>query len=546
MLEQIKSACAAGQAQLSASLLNRRLRQDRADAANRPAVGRRVDPDQVRRGVAAEIGLARHESPARARRMLGLAQALTGDMPATLAALADGATSEYRAQLVAQEFGCLSADDRKIADREIGPKLAGLGDLRSRCAAAGIAARLDPEAVLAKIRGAVADRRVSIRPAPDTMVRLSALLPLVGGIAVYKSLCEHADSGRASGDERSRNQIMADELVARLTNPAAGAANGMTPPTNPAAAVANGTTPPTNPAAGAANGTTPPTNPAAGAANGMTPPTNPPAGAANDPPAGAADPTAPGPSTAAADQPGSAAPSRAANGDADTPEPARVEPAVVPGPVDPAGHASGPTAPSGCDDYGAPHGPGGVIDLQLVMTDRALLDGDDAPALVTGYGPVPAVLARHLIATSTDRSDRPDATAAKAFLRRLFTDPDTGQLVAMDSKAREFPAGARRFLIARDQICRTPWCGAPIRHIDHIDPAARGGPTTIGNGQGLCVNCNYSKQSPGWSAQADPDGQITVTTPTGHTTSSSPSGPPRSAAWPARYERTVTTGGDVA
>ena len=497
VLEQIKSACAAGQAQLSASLLNRRLRQDRADAANRPAVGRHADPDQVRRGVAAEIGLARHESPARARRMLGLAQALTGDMPATLAALADGATSEYRAQLVAQEFGCLSADDRRVADREIGPRLAGLGDLRSRCAAAGIAARLDPEAVLAKIRGAVADRRVSIRPAPDTMVRLSALLPLVGGIAVYKSLCEYADSGRACGDERSRNQIMADELVARLTNPAAAVANGMTPPTNP------------------------------------------PAGAANDPRAGGADPATPGPSATV----GAAPTSTTANTSDGVTDPSADIPAaavfVPTASADDETNAAARTAPTagpvervGCDDYGAPHA-GGAIDIQLVMTDRALFDGDGTPALVTGYGPIPAALARHLIATSTSR---PDTTAAKVFLHRLFTDSDTGQLVAMDSRAREFPAGARRFLIARDQICRTPWCDAPIRHIDHINPAARGGPTTIGNGQSLCANCNYTKQSPGWSAQADPDGRITVTTPTGRTVRSRPADLPSSPSWPGARE----------
>ena len=52
---------------------------------------------------------------------------------------------------------------------------------------------------------------------------------------------------------------------------------------------------------------------------------------------------------------------------------------------------------------------GGAIDLQLVMTDRALLDGDDAPHL-TGYGPVPAALAWHSIATSRPR---PDVAAAK-------------------------------------------------------------------------------------------------------------------------------------
>ncbi len=124
VLEQLKSACAASQAGLSAGLLTDRLADDRVAT---DGTRRRFDPDQVRRGVAAEIGLARHQSPSRARKMLGLAQALTLEMPCTLAALADGTTSEYRAQLIAQEFGCLSAADRMIADQEIGPKLAGSG-----------------------------------------------------------------------------------------------------------------------------------------------------------------------------------------------------------------------------------------------------------------------------------------------------------------------------------------------------------------------------------------------------------------------------------
>ncbi len=101
----------------------------------------------------------------------------------------------------------------------------------------------------------------------------------------------------------------------------------------------------------------------------------------------------------------------------------------------------------------------------------------------------------------------------------------------MDSRARLFPDAARRFLITRDQICRTSWCDAPIRHIDHIDPAARGGPTSIGNGQGLCANCNYTKQSPGWTARMNPDGSIGVSTPTRHTATSPPPELPRSTPW---------------
>ena len=45
--------------------------------------------------------------------------------------------------------------------------------------------------------------------------------------------------------------------------------------------------------------------------------------------------------------------------------------------------------------------------------------------------------------------------------------PDTGQLVGMDAKSRRFPAGLRTLIRLRDHTCRTPWCDAPVRHIDH-------------------------------------------------------------------------------
>ena len=324
-----------------------------------------------------------------------------------------------------------------------------------------------------------------MRAAPDTMVRLSALLPVVAGVAAYQALNSYADSGRACGDGRSRGQLMADELVARLTNPPAGDVSGRTSSTNPPAGVANRRTDATNPPAGDASGRTAFTNS----------------------PGGGTDVSAPS----------------AAGGAA-------------------AGEQSAPAERTGCDAYGAPLGRGTSIEIQLIMTDRALLDGDDVPAVIGGYGPIPAALARHLIAATGDDAagnsgrhaagpGKSGARAAKVFLRRLFADPDTARLVAMDSRARLFPEAARRFLIARDQICRTPWCDAPIRHLDHITPAARGGPTTLTNGQGLCENCNYTKQSPGWTAHIEGGGNVVVTTPSGCAVSSPEPNLPRSAPW---------------
>lgn len=112
------------------------------------------------------------------------------------------------------------------------------------------------------------------------------------------------------------------------------------------------------------------------------------------------------------------------------------------------------------------------LDIQLVMTDRTLLTGDHEPTILTGYGAIPATLARRLVRHTDD--------AGKVWVRRLYLD-SSGTLADADPRRRLFPKPARDFLIARDQTCRTPWCGAPIRHADHIRPHADGGQTTVAN-----------------------------------------------------------------
>jgi HNH endonuclease len=183
--------------------------------------------------------------------------------------------------------------------------------------------------------------------------------------------------------------------------------------------------------------------------------------------------------------------------------------------------------------------PGGItgIDIQLVVTDRTLFQGDSEPARLTGYGTVPAQWARETILNRTTGTSAPGMAAPDAgsgsgsgsgspdqhelsvWLRRLYTAPGTGELVAMDSNARFFPPGLRRFLQIRDDTCRTPYCDAPIRHDDHVIPWHNDGPTSSTNGQGLCEACNHTKENPGWTAKPVPGTRHTVETrtPTGHT-----------------------------
>ncbi|UXA08474.1 13E12 repeat family protein [Mycobacterium sp. SMC-2] len=369
-LETAKSAAAAGQARAAAAL----------DAMRRASEAEAKVPAARRgRGVASEVALARRDAPARGGRHLGFAKALVHEMPHTLAALECGVLSEWRATLIVRESACLDIDDRRTLDAELcadPASLHGMGDARVAAAAKAIAYRLDPHAVVERSAKAEQERTVTIRPAPDTMTYLTALLPVAQGVSVYAALRREADT---RGDGRSRGQVMADTLVERVTGRSA----------------------------------------------------------------------------------------------------------AVPTP----------------------------IAVNLVLSDETLLGSDHAPADIRGYGPIPAAVARAMVASAV--SDR----RSRATLRRLYAHPRTGALVAMESRARIFPRGLATFIGLRDQRCRTPYCDAPIRHRDHAQPWAESGATTADNGLGLCEGCNYVKENAGWRVSTAVDENHThtalFTTPTG-------------------------------
>ncbi|WP_083706478.1 HNH endonuclease [Arthrobacter sp. QXT-31] len=369
-------------------------------------------PKEHSLGVAEQIALARGESPHRGGRLLGMAKALVIEMPHTLGALDTGLLNEEKAMYVVKETAVLTVEDRAAVDEELAADTGtfdGVGTRGVIAAVKAAATRRDPRSVTQRASHAASERSVSLRPAPDCMTYLTALLPAHQGVAVYAALTRQADALRSAGDPRSRNQAMADTLVEWTT------------------------------------GT-----------------------------------------------------------------------------------------------------PGGItgVEVNLVMTDRTLLQGDSEPARLTGYGIVPAAWAQELLNqeqvaqqplqpntgssnASGSNTGKKDAVIRRngavkdlrIWLRRLYTAPDTGDLVAMDSKRRLFPPPLRRFIQVRDDTCRTPYCDAPIRHLDHIVPWHNDGPTSLANGTGLCEACNHTKELPGWKAQPRPGPRhtIEITTPTGHT-----------------------------
>ncbi|HET8717053.1 MAG TPA: HNH endonuclease [Nocardioidaceae bacterium] len=438
-LESLKAAAAAAQATATLALEQATTRR-RAHAG---ITSRR----RQEAGLGAQIALARRDAARTGNQHLGFAHALT-EMPHTRHALATGTLSEWRATLLIRETACLTREDRTQVDTDLftDPHTRDTwhtwGTRRITNHARALTYAADPTAVVDRARRARTERRVTCRPAPDTMAYLTALLPAEEAIAAYTSLQRAADTtrGTPTAAGRTRSQLMADTLTTRLT----------------------------------------------------TTSTNTSTNTSGSSDAGASKPG----SGVGASEPGSTA-----------------------------GHGTGAGAAS-------PPGSGvGSAEIQLVITDTALFGTSNTAARLTDYGPVPAGWARDLITRllttpDTDEAHR-DTDPTRVWIRRLYTHPDTGALTAMDSRARTAPTGLARFIRTRDDTCRTPWCDAPIRHTDHITPHAQGGPTTAQNLQGLCEQCNYTKQAPGWHHTTSPPGTdphtVTITTPTGHTyTSTAP------------------------
>ena len=139
-----------------------------------------------------------------------------------------------------------------------------------------------------------------------------------------------------------------------------------------------------------------------------------------------------------------------------------------------------------------------TLDVGVVITDRALLSPEHGdPAHIEGYGPVPAEALREELRQALAEPEGPDqdrfgadGPQIRAVLRTLFTHPTAGEVVAVESTAREFPPALKRFLLLRDGGCRAPYCNAAVRQCDHITPHSMGGATSLDNGQGLCGRDN--------------------------------------------------------
>lgn len=140
-----------------------------------------------------------------------------------------------------------------------------------------------------------------------------------------------------------------------------------------------------------------------------------------------------------------------------------------------------------------------IMEIGVIITDRSLFVPDHAdPAVIEGLGTVPYEHVRDEMRRAMASAE--DDPELRLTLRNLYTDPEDGQLVAIESRARAFPPALARFLRWSHVTCRAPYCDAPIRQNDHVTPYAAGGATSVDNGNGLC-GIDTQKEEAGMRAE---------------------------------------------
>jgi hypothetical protein len=142
------------------------------------------------------------------------------------------------------------------------------------------------------------------------------------------------------------------------------------------------------------------------------------------------------------------------------------------------------------------------LDIQIVIDLATLLGLAESPGELIGYGPIPAILARHLATDSTT-------------WRRLVTDPVHGHLLDYGTTTYTPPTALREYIIARDRTCQFPGCAMPGHRcdIDHVIPYTghtNGGTTSANNLLTLCRRHHRLKTHNNWTLEITTPPDTTV------------------------------------
>jgi hypothetical protein len=141
--------------------------------------------------------------------------------------------------------------------------------------------------------------------------------------------------------------------------------------------------------------------------------------------------------------------------------------------------------------------------VQVTVPWSTLIGLDDQPGELTGYGPVPASVARRI--------------AADGVWRRLLTDPASGALLDYGSTRYAPPQELIDHVVARDWVCVFLGCAQPAWRcqLDHTIPSPTG-PTSATNLGPMCHPHHNGKTHGGWAVEQPQPGRFRWRSPTGH------------------------------
>ncbi|WP_426765167.1 DUF222 domain-containing protein [Pseudarthrobacter sp. 1G09] len=191
-----------------------------------------------------------------------------------------------------------------------------------------------------------------------------------------------------------------------------------------------------------------------------------------------------------------------------------------------------------------------AVDLRTIPAPKAtvlvtvpiftLLGNTDEPADLDGYGPIPAAMARKLV-----------ADGATSFYR-VLVDPRDGAPLEIGRTSYRLTEAMKRWIRMRDGHCTFPGCTNPStdNDTDHLTAWQQHGTTGVSNLAQLCPRHHRLKHNSGWTptvaTETEPPGW---TSPTGrHYPAQHPD--PQPPHWPPRLlepeQDLVLTGDNVA
>jgi hypothetical protein len=155
-------------------------------------------------------------------------------------------------------------------------------------------------------------------------------------------------------------------------------------------------------------------------------------------------------------------------------------------------------------------------EVVLTIPVLSLLGRSDEPAELEGFGPIDLDTARLL-------------TASAPSFTTVLTDPHTGAVLSVGRTRYRIPADLRRVVQLRDRTCRFPGCRRRAKgcDIDHTKAWQHGGATDICNLACLCRRHHTLKHEMRWQVSQQPGGVLDWTSALGRHYTTHPE-----ALWP--------------